>query len=105
MRIVSSTYSPPRRARSTAPSQTYMADDRFPTMDGSTSTDGFSYASSSKTGTIPSQVGLMVGVTQINVRQNAITGTVGFNAPLVTLHPHTHRHILTPTPAAPCTRT
>ena len=43
--------------------QSYMADSRFPTMDGSTSTTSISFMAQGLTGTIPTQVGLLTAIT------------------------------------------
>ena len=54
----------------------YMADSRFPAMDGSTDTTDISYISQGITGTIPTEFGLMTGLTQLDIGDNEITGEI-----------------------------
>ena len=54
--------------------QGYMLDNRFPTMDGSTSTVSIDHTSESKTGTIPSELGLLTELTQVSLGTNGFTG-------------------------------
>ena len=66
--------------------QSYMADSRFPTMDGSTSTTSIDYSSQGLTGTIPTEFGLatnMVGPVQLqsNSRDGAIPTGESIGAP------------------------
>ena len=54
--------------------QSYMLDTRFPTMDGSTSTVSIDHTSGSKTGTLPSELGLLTELTQVSLGTNGFTG-------------------------------
>ena len=65
-------------------SQSYMADSRFPTMDGSTSTTSIDYNDDGLTGTIPSQFGLMTEVTKWDLGLNEFTGQLPSQIGLMT---------------------
>ena len=54
----------------------YMTDSRFPTMDGSTSSDTHSYEDEDLTGTIPTEFGLMTHTTELGLARNTLTGTL-----------------------------
>ena len=56
--------------------QSYMADSRFPTMDGSTSTTSIDYNQQGLTGTIPTEFGRLTDLTYLNVGGNELTGRV-----------------------------
>ena len=56
--------------------QSYMADSRFPAMDGSTTTTEWSYGSAGKTGTVPSEIGLLTELTNIGLGGNALTSNL-----------------------------
>ena len=55
-----------------------MADARFPTMDGSTSSASLSYMMLSKTGSLPTQFGLMTSVTYCDFAMNQMTGRLEY---------------------------
>ena len=55
--------------------QSYMADSRFPTMDGSTSTTSIDYSSQGLTGTIPEEMKCMKNLAWLTAPRNHLNGT------------------------------
>ena len=56
--------------------QSYMADSRFPAMDGSATTTTIDYIGQGIPGTIPTEFGLMTGLTQFDIGANEITDEI-----------------------------